>query len=321
MNKLWVIISLVGTTCFGQSFEPAAGQAGSTAIWKDSSVIIGWASGIQLQRGYLDISDPSLGIASFGSDAAALGQAEGDGVSIVSLGDQGSATLTFQTAIMNGPGPDFAVFENGFADDYMEFAHVEVSSDGINFARFPSVSETPLIPQIDNFMFGDCRHVHNLAGKYRQGFGTPFDLDELNSGIPIDLNYITHVRLVDVVGSVDSQYGTMDSQGNLINDPYPTNFDSGGFDLDAVAVLNATPLGFNELNSELTVFPNPAVDQVTIQSDKTGSIRIITLDGKRLVDQPFNGSMKIDVSGMNSTILFIELHTESQLLKRIIAVL
>jgi hypothetical protein len=316
MNKCLVIFSLLTLPCSGQSFEPAAGQPGSTAIWKDSSVIVGWASGIQLQRGYLDISNTSLGFASYGSDAAALGHAEGDGTSIVSLGDLGSATLTFQTAIMNGPGPDFAVFENGFADNYMEFAHVEVSSDGINFARFPSVSETPLTSQIDNFMFGDCRYVHNLAGKYRQGYGTPFDLDELNSGIPIDLNHITHVRLIDVVGSVDAQFGTLDSQGKIINDPYPTNFDSGGFDLDAVAVLNAVPLEVNELISEISVFPNPAHEVLNIKANCAGNLRIITIDGKILFDQKFTGNTQIDLNGISTTFLIVEIQNDNALLKK-----
>ena len=47
--------------------------------------------------------------------------------------------------------------------------------------------------------------------------------------------------MVDVVGSIDPMYGTRDSLGNLINDPWPTPFATGGFDLDAVAVLQPAP--------------------------------------------------------------------------------
>jgi hypothetical protein len=269
-----------------QSYAPAPGQLGSTAISKDSNVIIAWATGVEIARGPLDIADPSLGTASHGMDQDALGPAEGDGVLVVSLGDGGSATLTFSTPIMNGSGPDFAVFENGFADNYMEFAFVEVSSDGQNFARFPAFSETPTDLQIDNFMFGDCRYVHNLAGKYRQGFGTPFDLDELNSGIPINLNAITHLRLVDVVGSIDPMYGSEDSQGNLINDPYPTAFASGGFDLDAVGVIHQAPLSQNELTEVVSVYPNPTRENIFISLPETCLIELYSMEGKLLRSIP-----------------------------------
>lgn len=38
----------------------------------------------------------------------------------------------------------------------------------------------------------------------------------------------------------------MDSRGSLINDPYPTNFTSGGFDLDAVGAFSELPSDFAE---------------------------------------------------------------------------
>ena len=78
-------------------------------------------------------------------------------------------------------------------------------------------------------------------GKYRQGYGTPFDLADLSdkpevlSG-DVDLSSISHVRIVDVVGD-----GTfLDSLGKVIYDPYPTS-GSAGFDLDAVGVSNGAP--------------------------------------------------------------------------------
>jgi len=51
---------------------------------------------------------------------------------IVSLGDSGVADVTFAGAIYNGPGADFAVFENGFLNAtndslaFLELAFVEV---------------------------------------------------------------------------------------------------------------------------------------------------------------------------------------------------
>jgi hypothetical protein len=49
------------------------------------------------------------------------------------------------------------------------------------------------------------------------------------------------VRIIDVVGSIDPAFGTRDSLGNLINEPFPTPFSSSGFDLDAVGVIHAIP--------------------------------------------------------------------------------
>ena len=140
-----------------------------------------------------------------GDENSAIGQAGQNGV--VSLGDGGTATLTFPNSIYNGPGFDFAVFENGFATSdsmaFLEFAFVEVSSDGVNFIRFHSTSLIQDSIQIP--MTGiNCSLVNNLAGKYTYGFGTPFDLEELMNEPALDVNHITHIRLIDVVGSISA---------------------------------------------------------------------------------------------------------------------
>ncbi len=224
-------------------FPPAAGQTGSNAIAKDSSIIKSWATGVDVVRGYVQISDTSVyaagsNRATFGKPSNALQTAEGNSVNIVSLGDGGMATLTFDRLIVDGPGADFAVFENSFGDTFLEVAFVEVSSDGIHFSRFPAISLTDSDTQIGPWDEIDPTNLHNLAGKYRQGFGTPFDLSEIPYDPLVDVNAIRFVRIIDVVGSIDAAFATYDSEGNIINDPYPTPFETGGFDLDGVAVIN-----------------------------------------------------------------------------------
>ena len=66
------------------------------------------------------------------------------------LYNPGEITATFNEApIVNGPGPDFATFENGFSQGwtspfiFAELAYVEVSSNGTDFIRFPTHSLTP----------------------------------------------------------------------------------------------------------------------------------------------------------------------------------
>ncbi len=239
-------------------FPGPVGTPGSTAIHKDSSIFVAWATNCTVQRGYQDISNPSLGFASVGDSTMALGIAGSNGV--VSLGDGGSAILTFENPIKNGPGWDFAVFENAFNDNFLELAFVEVSSDGMNYFRFPPTSNTQTTTQIGPFdNAGDATKINNLAGKYRTQYGTPFDLEELSGIVGLDVNNITHIKIIDVVGSINPLYATYDINNNPINDPFPTPFASGGFDLDAVGVIHQQTTSLNEMNHEIsfTVYPNP----------------------------------------------------------------
>lgn len=233
---------LIGIASAGP-YPPAAGQPGSDAIPMNSPAITAWAASVvDIMRGPLDIANPGLGNASFGDPANALGPASGNSFDVVSLGDGGSITLGFALPFRNGPGPDLAVFENSFDDNFLELAFVEVSSNGTDFFRFPAVSLTQTTTQVGAFDPLDPTDLHNLAGKYRQGFGTPFDLDDLVGVSPLlDVDSVRFVRIVDVVGSIDDNFATFDSQGNKINDPYPTAFASGGFDLDAVGVMHPIP--------------------------------------------------------------------------------
>ena len=277
-----------------------------------------WAKDVTIERGLKNISEPNLGYASYGTGANALDKAEGTSFDVVSLGDGGVATVTFDDSIYitNGDGYDFAVFENAFNNAFLELAFVEVSSDGVNFFKFESVSLTPANIQLSGFGALDATNIHNLAGKHPQGYGTPFDLEELKDvNDLLDVNSIIRIRITDVVGyvepadfsgdgivnfvdygifaaaylsrvgdenwnencdiyrewipgtsgqagyyddpdgkidsddfqafvekwSTENVFSSYDSTGRQINDPWPTPFDSGGFDLDAVGIINERP--------------------------------------------------------------------------------
>jgi len=257
-----MLVSVFGSHVSAQGpYAPAAGQPGSTAIHKDSSVIVNWATGIELRRGYINISDTSVydnnsNLATYGYPSLALGEAVGDSYDIVSLGDSGMATLTFDRQIINGSGPDFAVFENGFSDTSLELAFVEVSSDGIHFIRFPAVSLTPDSLQVGGFDPLDPTNLYNLAGKYRQGYGVPFDLEEIKDSANLDVDNIRFVRVVDVIGSVTDPWACYDSQGNIVNDPWPYPYSSCGFDLEAVGIINAGETWQLSVIDDLTLEPD-----------------------------------------------------------------
>jgi hypothetical protein len=109
---------------------------------------------------------------------------------------------------------------------------VEVSKDGKEFRRFSSESLTDTSYQTNNFSYTDPYQLHNFAGKHQAPYGTLFDIGELG------FDTINYVRLIDVVGSVNDSFGTRDSKGRIINDPFPSPYESCGFDLDAVAIIN-----------------------------------------------------------------------------------
>ncbi|MGA2071060.1 MAG: hypothetical protein ABSG97_06890 [Sedimentisphaerales bacterium] len=209
----------------------------------------------------------------------ALGQSmsDTDEVYTVSLGDlsqddinagvpPGQITLSFTETIRDQNGYDFVVFENGFYVEenqyFCDLGYVEVSSDGTHFARFPSVSLTA--SRVGAYGMVDITNVYNLGGKHPNSgdefTGTPFDLSEITNepnvvaGL-VDLNNISYVRIVDIPGSgnfydnarklIDPctwpNWGYYDAN-HPIYDPWPT-YGSGGFDLEAIGVLQPQQYG------------------------------------------------------------------------------
>lgn len=332
MNKI-ITISLLflSTVTISQSYAPAAGEPGSTAISKDSSVIIDWATAVQVQRGFLNKSDTSFTISgsnkvSFGTGNDAVGQATGVSTDAVSLGDAGVAIATFASPIKNGAGFDFAVFENSFSDDFLELAHVEVSSDGVHFVRFPSHSETQTNTQTGGFGSTDPTSINNLAGKYRGAFGTPFDLEELKDSVGINVSKITHVKVIDVVGDIN-ELGTLDSQGNKVNDPFPTPFASGGFDLSGIGVIHQNTSSLEEFNAQkLIVYPNPSSGEFSIGFPKnsTGMIKIINSQGaivyKQKKNTDFGQQLKINYTFFPGTYSIIYI-SNNKIIRRKVTVI
>lgn len=171
----------------------------------------------------------------------------GGSLDVLTLGEGGTVTLGFDLVLHDGPGADFTVFENGFVfspqgDVFAELAFVEVSSDGVAFARFPTRYAPPLgggNPMGTSAgLTGGAPVIANVATAPESPFdpvtsgGEAFDLADL-AGDPtvvsgdVDLAAIRFVRLVDVApGDVDS-FGT----------PIPSSVNA---DIDAVAVLNHT---------------------------------------------------------------------------------
>jgi hypothetical protein len=328
--RCFALNTLVVTVAFALSislayaqFAPVVGLPGTTAIKGDSSCFVEWATGCVVQRGPMNIADTALGYPTDGVDSDALGEADDY---TVSLGDGGTATLTFNYPIYNGDGFDFAVFENGFMTNdsnlaFLELGFVEVSSDGVHFFRFPSISHVEDSVQTGAFASTDGGQLYDLAGKYIADYGTPFDLQELADTPGLDINNVTYVRVIDVVGSIDSQYATHDSKGNIVNDPWPTPFASCGFDLDAVGIIHAkTPSVVIDISEGKTIlYPNPVKQgsMFFIESDeRISKVEVYDLSGRvvKLLEGDnmySNNSIGVNTSQFSAGIYFIQATTST----------
>lgn len=240
-------------------FPGAVGTIGSDALSKDAPGFVAWASG-NLNPVYGTGVDEI-----WKTPRKAYGKATTDGSDIVCLGNGGQIVMTFPRPIRDGSGPDFAVFENGFSNTFLELAFVEVSSDGVNFYRFPNRSEGS--SAVGAFGSVDPTNLSGLAGKYRLGFGTPFDLAALAGEALLDRQNVRFVRIVDIIGN-----GTvLDSVGRPIYDPTPTT-GSGGFDLEAIGVIHQNEDVFRIVRSE----PINGAFQLAWESNPGSTYRIET---------------------------------------------
>ena len=157
---------------------------------------------------------------------------------VVSLGSGGSIVVSFApNAIVDGPGPDFIVFENPFwiAGDpnqiYAEPGEISVSDDGTTWTTFacspasdPGAKDgTGVAPP-----YGACAGWHVVYSDPQNGVspldpavagGDAFDLAD------VGVKHARFVRIVDKTAEVCPDASTAS--------------DKNGFDLDAVAIVNA----------------------------------------------------------------------------------
>ncbi|WP_347374665.1 T9SS type A sorting domain-containing protein [Aequorivita sp. Q41] len=319
MKNIALFVFLATITIHAQDYPPAAGQQGSTAIPAASVSFRSWATNIEITRGYVDISQPDFeangsNFATYGEPENALGPANN---TAISLGDAGEVILTFETPIANGPGYDFAVFENSFSDTYLELAFVEVSSNGIDFFRFPAHSQTQTATQVGGFGELDPTYLNNFAGKYRALFGTPFDISEVENDPFLNKNRITHVKIIDVVGSLDARFSRFDSFGNPINDPFTTPFNSSGFDLDAVGVINEQLLGLDEKeNFNISIYPNPVSNKLFIEIEESSSVSVYDMRGSLVISEVVNDKGSIDVSVLANGIYLLRININEEIFQR-----
>ena len=332
-------ILLIGYLIFGNiininaQFSPQANFEQSDAIYKDSAVFVEWAKNCVVSRGYINMKDTTAvyfgtNRASYGLPNNALGL-PGGVTDVVSLGDKGWAILSFELPIKDGEGWDFAVFENGIlnAQDsskaFLELAYVEVSSDSIHFIRFPSTSLTPFQAQTSTFGYLNASLIDNLAGKYIADYGTPFDLAQLRDSSFLDINNVKWVKIIDVGGCVDEVFASYDSYGNIINDPFPTPFNTCGFDLDAVGVINVNENSNQGIKELVNLWPNPTKNNVNVYSkdEKIQHINVYNCLGNRVLSKSFDNSfVYLSLSFLKPGMYFIIIKLENKVITKKIVI-
>jgi hypothetical protein len=225
---------------------PATGDGAGEAVAADGSYYVGDAS-VSASRFVTGVVSFMPGpCAGFGANAMP-GIVEGPPVGggsthgstdVVSLGNSGTIVVSFApNAIVDGPGPDFVVFENPFWIDgdpggvYAEPGEVSVSDDGMTWQTYPC---TPTYdPSASDGTgteppYGSCAGWHVVYSSPTNGI-SPFD-PATAGGDAFDLADlgVKHARFVRIV---DKTREDCPEAG-----PGPT---SNGFDLDAVAIVNA----------------------------------------------------------------------------------
>jgi len=154
------------------------------------------------------------------------GGADQGSADVLSLGTGGSIVVGFTpNGIVDGPGVDFIVFENPFdvggnpSDPYAEPGQVSVSDDGVHWTAFPCTATS--------YPYGMCAGWHPVYSNPDNCIspldpatagGDPFDLAD------IGVSSAKYVRIVDETTEACPASGG------------PT---TNGFDLDAIAIVNA----------------------------------------------------------------------------------
>lgn len=214
--------------------------------------------------------------------------APGGATHVHSLGIGGELTLQIVPPIVDRPGADLIVGENPFRlsgswwQTFAEVAFVEVSSNGVDFVRFPAryfgaavspgafgtvpvgayqnlTGQTPVLAGPPGI---DARDVVEAGGD-------AFDLGDLvgeplvANGI-VDLQAIAYVRLVDVVNG-----SSLDAIGTTIFDA-----GSGSADIDCVIAIH----------QQGAVVGSPPRIDLTIAIDGTMAMRLEDPDGWQDLD-------------------------------------
>ncbi|MFP2956893.1 cell surface protein [Myxococcus sp. 1LA] len=226
------LAALLGTTACGDGSSSAdeddAGQPdGSTPLEPDAGL---WPEDPYADEVVLFEPGDSAG---FGQDRfpdVVLGPPSGLGsdngsLDVLSLGRGGKIELRFtDIAVVDGPGVDLLVFENAFlvpgGTTYSERGIVSVSDDGVTWHEFPCATTDAAGG------YPGCAGVTPVYANPANGISATDPAVAGGDGFDLATVGLSRARYVRIVDAGNNRYGGT----------------SGGFDLDAVAVVNGVSL-------------------------------------------------------------------------------
>lgn len=214
--RAWMLIALAGLVACGAEPPPSnpdsdAGVPDGPDVFADE--VVSYSLGDNGGFGADKLPDVVLGPPRGKGDRAGS-------MHVLSLGRGGEIVLGFgDLELVDGDGPDLLVFENAFVG-FIETGHVAVSDDGETW------HEWPCDPEDGENGFPGCAGVSPV---FASGFDGPDPADPAVAGgdafdlADLGLSSAKYVRIRDS--------GHNDYEGT-----------SGGFDLDAVALVHSRPV-------------------------------------------------------------------------------
>lgn len=197
----------------GQDAGPLPGDAGPTLSDPFADKVVSFQPGAS---------------AGYGQDrlpGVVLGPPQGEGsgagsLDVLTLGREGVIVLEFtDIAAVDGPGVDLLVFENPFGR-FLETGVVAVSDDGVTWQEFPCDATNR------DAGFPGCAGVRPVFSNPSNGISATDPAVAGGDGFDLGALGVSRARFVRI----------RDSGANGYNDIY------GGFDLDAVSVVNGVSL-------------------------------------------------------------------------------
>jgi hypothetical protein len=232
---------------------------------RDALLLLGLLSAIAWFAGFTDyaiaVTSINPGPTATADPDSAVGEPSGLGlwqgsVDVYTVGVGGSITLELDSSAVNAAGTDLIVCENPFLvlgtqDSFVEAMFVEVSTNGVDFARFPTrytgnVGPFPPTIGLPTPWYSGFAGVMPFHANPELGYspidvvtggGDAFDLADLLDhplvlSELLDLDEVNYVRLIDIESGVE-----LDSFGTPIWDAGLDTLASA--DVDAVVSVNS----------------------------------------------------------------------------------
>jgi len=200
---------------------------------------------------------------------------------LLTPGKDGWVVVEFtDNSIIDGPGPDFTVFENVLdtgSGYFQECAYIEVSQNGLYWVPFPWNGTT--LEGLAGLMPTTGADPTNPA----VSGGDLFDLED------IGLNWVRFVKLTDCGDSAA---------------------DGGLFDLDAVVAVNwSTGIEEEEARPDPFCVTSPFSSTFTVLTEETGTLYCYTADGRNAGQWQVDGTQTtISSSGLPQGVVFFVLN-------------